>query len=97
MTAEKSARSPSSHGSGAVAGIGCGGCDSRWTGTTRCHCSASGCHQTFGGLAAFDRHRLNGKCLKPALLRNGMTGELLLKQNERGVWVTDLPADTFGH
>lgn len=33
----------------------CGRCGQRWGGTLTAHCS--GCHQTFTGLTAFDRHR----------------------------------------
>ncbi|WP_437340034.1 FDXHR family putative zinc-binding protein [Mycolicibacterium conceptionense] len=34
---------------------GCAGCDARWGGYNTSHCS--GCHRTFTGLTAFDRHR----------------------------------------
>ncbi|WP_458523948.1 FDXHR family putative zinc-binding protein [Mycobacteroides abscessus] len=47
----------------AVPVIVCNGCDSTWTGLTTCHCS--GCHQTFGGISAFDQHRRASKCLSP--------------------------------
>lgn len=59
----------------------CGGCDNRWSGVSRAHCSA--CHETFGGAAFFDRHRRErngvGYCLHPSqiekpvmYLANGM-------------------------
>lgn len=32
----------------------CSRCPARWGGEATCHCS--GCHVTFGDLAAFDRH-----------------------------------------
>lgn len=45
----------------------CGGCDTRWPGISRCHCS--GCHQTFSGLELFDKHRRerhgDGYCIPP--------------------------------
>lgn len=47
--------------------ITCGGCDNTWTGVSRCHCG--GCHELFSGLALFDRHRVNGKCLDPATVK----------------------------
>ncbi|WP_439332433.1 FDXHR family putative zinc-binding protein [Saccharopolyspora antimicrobica] len=46
--------------------ITCGGCSSRWTGVSRCHCS--GCHQTFSGVTAFDKHRNRSKCREPSKL-----------------------------
>jgi hypothetical protein len=32
---------------------------------TQAHCSAAGCHRTFGSVSAFDEHRVGGKCLDP--------------------------------
>lgn len=51
-----------------MADIGCGGCDSRWGGLLTSHCT--GCHQTFSGLTAFDKHRTGSHakgrfCLDP--------------------------------
>jgi hypothetical protein len=46
---------------------GCGGCDNRWPGVSRAHCS--GCHRTFAAFGLFDRHRRIrgevGSCLDP--------------------------------
>jgi hypothetical protein len=48
----------------------CGGCDNRWGGVSRAHCS--GCHRTFAGVDLFDRHRRDirgvGTCIDPATL-----------------------------
>lgn len=44
-------------------GLTCHGCETIWTGTTRCHCAA--CHRTFGALGMFDRHRIGGQCADP--------------------------------
>lgn len=50
--------------------IGCSGCPARWGGTNTAHCS--GCHQTFTGVTAFDKHRAGGHaastrtCVDPA-------------------------------
>jgi hypothetical protein len=44
----------------------CGGCDSRWSGGLTCHCGS--CHNSFGGVSNFDRHRRNGQCVDPAEL-----------------------------
>ena len=35
----------------------CNGCDHQWHGNRTTHCAADGCHQTFTGLEAFDKHR----------------------------------------
>ncbi len=59
--------------------IKCGNCTSEWTGKTRCHCAA--CHNTFGGLTSFDKHRRSYKCLNPE--------DLDLHLNENGIWVSD--------
>jgi hypothetical protein len=42
----------------------CGRCPARWSGANTAHCG--GCHQTFGGVRAFDLHRRGGVCLEPA-------------------------------
>ncbi len=41
----------------------CRKCNEKWTGLRVCHCT--GCHRTFGGVDAFDRHRLSFKCVDP--------------------------------
>jgi hypothetical protein len=48
------------------------------------HCTAPGCHRTFGGVSNFDRHRDDGRCLNPAPL--GMV-------ERDGVWRTPMPED----
>jgi hypothetical protein len=42
--------------------IRCSGCENFWTGLRACHCA--GCHRTFSGLTAFDRHR-GRRCVDP--------------------------------
>ena len=39
------------------------GCGARWTGPSRSHCA--GCHLTFSGQTAFEKHRKTGICLTP--------------------------------
>lgn len=39
-------------------------CGARWSGYETCHCGS--CHITASGLATFDRHRPNGRCVPPA-------------------------------
>lgn len=56
--------------------ITCSGCTAKWSGVTRAHCS--GCHRTFTGVSAFDRHREDGACLDPASL--GMV------ERDGGLW-----------
>ncbi len=54
----------------------CAGCDARWGGFNTSHCS--GCHRTFTGLTAFDKHRdgdhakSTRRCLPPDLV--GLVG-----------------------
>ena len=45
-----------------------GACGAVWwqSGNRTGHCS--GCHRTFDGLGAFDRHRRDGACLDPRTL-----------------------------
>lgn len=68
--------------------ITCSGCDTTWTGATRCHCSAEGCHRTFAGLGLFDRHRHNrgehGGCDDPANIRT-QAGERVMFLRD-GIW-----------
>lgn len=54
----------------------CGGCTNTWTGLAQCHCSV--CHETFGGISNFDRHRFNGECRRPE--------DIGLAIGARGVW-----------
>lgn len=42
----------------------CAKCTNRWSGANTAHCAT--CHNTFTGVAAFDKHRQNGKCAHPA-------------------------------
>lgn len=46
-------------------------CGARWAGSNTCHCAAAGCHLTFVGAGAFERHRRGGECVDPTLI--GMT------------------------
>ena len=66
----------------------CSGCESRWTGTSRAHCAAPGCHRTFSTPNLFDLHRSargdRGTCLDPATVRN-RHGERLLFFRD-GLW-----------
>ena len=43
---------------------GCPRCDKRWNGTNTAHCGF-GCHETFTGMTAFDKHQKSGKCREP--------------------------------
>jgi hypothetical protein len=56
--------------------ITCGGCTTTWTGLTYAHCSV--CHETFGGIRNFDRHRTDGACRHPT--------DVGLTIGIRGVW-----------
>lgn len=76
--------SPSTSGS-----YTCGGCNNRWNGISRCHCAAAGCHQTFGGIGLFDRHRRDvkgvGTCLDPETIVSPKTGEREMYLTN-GIW-----------
>jgi hypothetical protein len=65
---------------------GCGGCDSRWSGSLTAHCAA--CHRSFGGVGPFDAHRVNGECLTDKQLRR--RGFALVREGVLG-----LPAGDF--
>jgi len=43
--------------------VACVTCGQDWTGQLACHCG--GCHRTFTGITAFDRHQLAGRCCDP--------------------------------
>ncbi|HEX3778494.1 MAG TPA: hypothetical protein VHX38_02425 [Pseudonocardiaceae bacterium] len=43
----------------------CSGCDARWTGSSRAHCTAPNCHRTFATAGLFDRHRRGFACIDP--------------------------------
>lgn len=45
----------------------CGGCPRTWAGLAEAHCAS--CHQTFGSVTGFDKHRYGGICLWPADIR----------------------------
>ena len=62
-------------------------------GTRFCQCAA--CGRYFGGVAAFDMHRVgpmnNRKCADPASLVTKRGGKRKLWLNDRGYWVGDYP------
>jgi hypothetical protein len=78
----------------------CGTCTATWTGTTRCHCAAPGCHRTFAGVRLFDTHRSHygehGHCIDPATLRfqsGPNTGEPVMHLRD-GIWSSpEMPED----
>lgn len=47
----------------------------------KCYCN--GCHQKFGGVRGFERHRKNFKCVDP--------GSVGLSLNENGFWLLPKP------
>lgn len=75
----------------------CGGCDTTWSGVSRCHCS--GCHRTFSGLASFDRHRTGG-CTDPAGIvirsKDGTERQAMRYDPEIGIWRSADEWDTTG-
>lgn len=72
----------------------CGVCLAEWGGFSQCHCGA--CHEMFGSLAAFDRHRVDFACLPVEQFselmrkRDGSPGKPRLVRGGRGLWVTAL-------
>jgi len=63
----------------------CVKCREKWTGLSRAHCT--GCHRTFNSVGAFDRHRVNFKCLDPV--------DLGMKMDEKGIWFKPMPKDAI--
>ena len=51
----------------------CPRCQNRWTGFKTVHCT--GCHQTFTGISAFDKHRTGSHTDSGELLIDKTTGE----------------------
>lgn len=47
---------------------------------TNAHCAAD-CHETFGSVSGFDRHRRGGECLDPATLA--------MHRDRNGIWRMD--------
>lgn len=72
----------------------CVKCGREWNGTSACHCA--GCHEHFGSLAAFDRHRVGFECL-PVERFSELVGKknphprLVVSERPTGnLWVTAL-------
>lgn len=69
-------------------GASCNGCGNTWTGLSRAHCAAEGCHRTFGSVGLFDRHRSSagkhGTCLDPTSITNS-NGERVMFYRD-GMW-----------
>lgn len=63
----------------------CGSCDNTWSGLSMAHCAT--CHETFGSVDSFDKHRNNGKCLEPSL-----GGKLHFNETRR-CWSRTAPED----
>ncbi len=53
--------------------INCGRCPKTWRGLSKAHCAT--CHETFGSVRSFDRHRTNGHCAEPATLGLTLNGK----------------------
>jgi len=68
----------------------CYGCNKDWASPAWCHCS--GCHELFGSLSAFDRHRKRFACIPVADFAKpvGAAGKPLLVMHPKGCWVTSL-------
>lgn len=74
----------------------CPHCQSRWSGYNVAHCAT--CHETFGGMSGFDKHRV-GKCdSNPArdTRRCAHPSEVGLVVTSRGTWGTDAGDVDFG-
>lgn len=61
----------------------CQSCPKRWGGLNTGHCKT--CHETFSGITAFDKHRVNGKCKHPS--------EVGLVESKRAYPCWTFPAD----
>lgn len=73
------------HARGASLPNSCGSCDARWASPNAAHCAA--CHETFGAIGNFDRHRRDGQCRHPS--------ELGMVQRRGGIWRVPMPLDVL--
>lgn len=77
----------------------CGTCGTTWHGLTECHCAT--CHEHFGSIDAFDRHRQGPvdtrHCVEPAavLRKDGKPVLRAADRSGRPTWVVDKPARVF--
>lgn len=74
----------------------CPDCGTTWHSLTECHCAT--CHQHFGSLDAFDRHRQGPvdtrECVDPASAVLRKDGKPVLRAADRAgrpTWVVDKP------
>jgi hypothetical protein len=68
--------------------FGCN-CGRQWTGLAQAHCCT--CHEHFGSVAGFDRHRSSGRCQDPAHITT-RAGRRVFRSAESpfgGTWVLD--------
>ena len=49
---------------------------------TQAHCGAANCHETFGAVSGFDRHRRGGLCVDPSTIKG-------LHRAPNGIWRWD--------
>ncbi|WP_256988152.1 hypothetical protein [Streptomyces sp. BR123] len=68
-------------------------CGAWWTGLTRSHCAAPGCHRTFSSESAADRHRqgrfgIDRHCVDPATV-----GLVPVEKRYGVMWQTPGPED----
>jgi hypothetical protein len=64
-------------------------CGREWSGLAQAHCPT--CHEHFGSVQGFDRHRRSGQCQDPAGI-TARTGRRVLRSAEGpfgGTWVLD--------
>ena len=64
-------------------------CGRQWTGLAQAHCST--CHEHFGSVRGFDRHRASGHCQDPAGIV-ARSGRRVFRNAEGpfgGTWVLD--------
>jgi hypothetical protein len=74
-----------------TAGCNCG---RKWVGLSQAHCPT--CHEHFGSVAGFDRHRGNGHCRPPADIRRG-DGTTFFKATFNSYGCTWAEDDPRGH
>lgn len=71
-------------------------CGRNWTGAAQAHCPT--CHEHFGSVAGFDRHRSTGHCQHPAGVTTAKTDRPWFRAvtGPYGVtWVRDNPAGHY--
>jgi hypothetical protein len=70
----------------------CGKCGKKWNGLSECHCSA--CHEQFGSVFAFDKHRTGKKEDRRCMEIEEMFDKKMYFDTETRKWVSGRQPDS---